>query len=334
MTCRTQALTNRSDAKRSADNNINWRAVAYDLSDVDWDKVNWSSVFNSLTLTPTTQAAQATPTVAPTSTVATPVTQDTSAAPTSSVAIVKAQEVQSSAAASTTAAAPSSSAAATTSSSSDGVVTDLLQGVESIVKSIGIVSVGKNDESDNGAIWIGDDSDWKAEFTNDADEEVVIFCWNSDGYSGMCLNVNQPEISVGLKSGEKTILSFAANVPAACAPAFSSTTLSDFGGLNQTWWEVTFGEWGAFDVSREVNMNGRTISSKGSKCTSDMDVCVFKCKEVDGVTPDSCESGSSYELYGCDASSGGGGGYDTATSGTGGGCSMGSTSETVQISVS
>lgn len=333
ITCRKPALTDRSDAKRSAANDVNWKAVAYDLNDVDWDKVNWSSVFASPTPTP---AAQVTPTVAA------PVEQKTSAKaePTSSAAAVKVQEVQTSAAPSKTAA--SSSAAPATTSSSNGlgdliedigdVVTDLLEGVETIVKSLGIVSTGKNDKSNNGGIWIGEDSDWKAEFTNDANEDVVLFCWKADGFSGMSLNVNQPEISVGLKSGQKTVVSFAANVPAACAPAFSSTKLANFGGLHQTWWEVTFGQYGAFDVSRNVNMNGRNISSKGSKCTSDMNVCVFKCKEKNGVAPDSCEAGTDYDLFDCGA--GGGGGYDTVMAGTGGGCAMGASSETVKVSFS
>ena len=322
-----------SDAKRSAGNDVNWKAVAYDLNDVDWDKVNWSSVFSSPTPTSAAQVS---------STPVASVEQKTPA-PTSSAPAVKVQEVQTSAAASSAKAtkATSSAAAATSSSSSDlgdligDVVTDLLEGVESLVKDLGIVSTGKNDKSSNGGIWVGDDSNWKAEFTNDASEDAVIFCWKADGFSGMSLNVNQPEISVGLKSGEKTVISFAENVPSACAPAFSSTKLASFGGLDQTWWEVTFGEYGAFDVSRNVNMKGRTISSKGSKCTSDMDICVFKCKEkTDGTTPDSCESGTDYELFGCGSGTGGGGGYDSVMAGTGGGCAMGSSSETVKVSFS
>lgn len=333
-----QTSTNRrSDAKRSADNNVNWKAVAYDLNDVDWDKVNWSSVFSSSTPTP---AAQTTPTPAPAAVYSiSEQKSSTKAAPTSSAAVVKAQAAKTSAAPSSTVQA-TSSAAATTSASHDlgdligGVVSDLLEGVEDIVKALGISSTGKNDKSNNGAIWVGDDGDWKAEFTNDANEDAVIFCWKADGFSGMSLNVNQPEISVGLKSGQKTVVSFAANVPSACAPAYKDTKLANFGGLDQTWWEVTFGQYGAFDVSRNVNMKGRTISSKGSKCTSDMDVCVFKCKEKNGVVPDSCESGSDYDLFGCGSGTGGGGGYDAVMAGTGGGCAMGSSGETVKVSFS
>lgn len=208
------------------------------------------------------------------------------------------------------------------------LVGDLLHGVEKLCKDLGIGSVGKNDKSNNGAMWIGGDSPWKAEFTNDANEDAVIFCWKADGFSGMSLNVNQPEISVGLKSGEKVEVSFAPNVPSACAPAYKDTKLANFGGLDQTWWEVTFGNSGAFDVSRNVNMKGRTVTSKGSKCVSDMETCVFKCKNG----KDSCESGSDYDLFGCGAGTGGGGGYDTVMAGTGGGCSMGHSGETVKVS--
>lgn len=320
-----------ADAKRSAGNDVNWKAVAYDLNDVDWDKVNWSSVFS--TPTSTSAEVQATPTVPASSKAEAPA----KVVPTSSsAAVVKVQEAKTSADAPSTT-AESSAAAPTSSSSYDAgdligdLVSDLLEGVEDMVKDLGIISTGKNDKSNNGAMWVGDDGDWKAEFTNDANEDAVIFCWKADGFSGMSLNVNQPEISVGLKSGEKTVVSFAANVPSACAPAFKGTKLANFGGLDQTWWEVTFGQYGAFDVSRNVNMKGRTISSKGSKCTSDMNTCVFKCKDENAL---SCEAGTDYDLFGCGAGTGGGGGYDAVMAGTGGGCAMGSSSETVKVSFS
>ncbi|KAJ4988285.1 hypothetical protein SVAN01_06220 [Stagonosporopsis vannaccii] len=317
-----------ADAKRSAANDVNWKAVAYDLNDVDWDKVNWSSVFASPTPTP---AAQVTPSVA-----AEKKTSEKPAPTSSAEEVVKVQEVKTSAAPSSTKAATSSAPAATSSSAPDlgdiieGVVSDLLEGVEDFVKSLGIISVGKNDKSSNGGIWVGEDGKWKAEFINDAPEDAVIFCWKADGFDGMSLNVNQPEVSVGLKSGQKTVVSFAEGVPSACAPAYKSTKLANFGGLAQTWWEVTFGDYGAFDVSRNVNMHGAHIKSKGSKCQSDMYQCVFKCKE----DVDSCEKGEDYDLFGCDASNGGGGGYDPIMAGTGGGCSMSSSGETIKVQMS
>jgi len=187
--------------------------------------------------------------------------------------------------------------------------------------------VGKNEQSNNGAIWIGDDSEWTAEFINNKDEDAVLYCWASNGYNGMIVTKFQPEISVGIKPGKSVTLSWAADVPSACAPVFSGTQTSIFGGLDNTWWEVTFGLHGAFDVSRNVNMNGDSISSKGSKCTSDMDTCVFKC--TNGLS--TCEKGSDYDLFNCSANNGGGGGYDANVAGTGGGCSMGANSEHVKV---
>jgi hypothetical protein len=207
----------------------------------------------------------------------------------------------------------------------DDVVDDLLHGVETIIKSMGFKGPGINDKSNNGGLWIGDDSPWKTEFTNDGSGDMVVFCWKADGYSGMSLNVNLPAISVGLKQGESVTVSFAPNVPAACAPAFSDTKMANFGGVCNTWYEATFGQMGAFDVSRNVNMNGNGISAKGSKCVSNMDSCVFKCQDANAS---SCETG--YTLAGMD-SAGCGGGYDAAMDGVGGGCSVGSDGETVKV---
>jgi hypothetical protein len=224
---------------------------------------------------------------------------------------------------------PVSSAAApaeTSEAPSDGgVVSDLLYGVQEIISSMGFKGVGINDKSDNGGLWIGDDGAWKTEFTNDASSNMVIFCWKADGFSGMSLNVNLPAISVGLKQGESVVVSFAPNVPTACAPAFPDTKMALFGGVDNTWYEATFGSSGAFDISRNVNMKGNSISAKGSKCTSNMDSCVFKCQDESVA---SCETG--YTLAGMD-SEGCGGGYDPVMAGVGGGCSMGADGETVKV---
>ncbi|KAJ4313700.1 hypothetical protein N0V94_006818 [Neodidymelliopsis sp. IMI 364377] len=325
-----------ADAKRSPGNDVNWKAVAYDLNDVDWDKVNWSSVFTSPTPTSAAEEVDFTAAAYTAEETTSEKAAKTSSAPAVKVTSEATPEATTSSSAAYTATPTSSKAAATSSSSSSDLVdaigdlvSDLLEGVEDLVKSIGVCSIGKNDKSNNGGIWVGEDSDWKVEFTNVANEDAVIFCWKADGYSGMSLNVNQPEISVGLKSGQKTVISFAEKVPAACAPAYKDTILANFGGLKQTWWEVTFGEYGAFDVSRNVNMKGRQIESKGSKCESTMEKCVFKCKDKDAI---SCKEGNEYDLFGCESDSGGGGGYDAVMGGTGGGCAMGSTSETVKVS--
>jgi hypothetical protein len=182
-----------------------------------------------------------------------------------------------------------------------------------------------NSKTANGALWIGGDSVWKTHFINNASGNLVLFCWEFNEFQGMVLNVNLPAISVVLKQGESVTISFAAGVPAACAPAFSDTKLAIFGGIDNTWYEATFGASGVFDISRVVNMNGNSVSARGSKCLSDMTSCVFKCIDL---TVSSCQTG--YDLFG-ETSAGCGGGYDPIMQGTGGGCSMGATGETVNV---
>ena len=201
-----------------------------------------------------------------------------------------------------------------------------MTGVQEVAEKLSC-KIGKNDKSNNGNIWIGSDSDWTVEFINNKNEDAVLYCWASDGYNGMIVTKFQPAISVGIPTGKSITLSWAADVPSACAPIYPSTTTAMFGGVNNTWFEATFGKYGAFDISRNVNMNGDSISSKGSKCVSDMETCVFKCKN--GL--DTCEAGTDYDLYNCNASGGGGGGYDVKVAGTGGGCSMGESSEHIKV---
>lgn len=300
-------------ARRQGENkrstgNVDWEGIAYDLKDVNWEEVNWSSVFASPTPAPVVEAAK------PAATSAAPVAQ-----------------VQNEPA------ATSSKPAEPTEAKTDNIIDDIkdavgdfMDGVQSLANKIG-AKVGKNDKSNNGGIWIGDDSAWQTTWTNDGNDPAVVYCWKADGFSGMSINVNVPDVSVALKGGESVTLSFAENVPAACAPMFDSSKLALFGGCDQTWFEVTFGQFGAFDISRNVNMKGHNISSKGSKCTSDMNTCVFKCKDENAL---SCEKGTDYDLFNCGANQGGGGGYDTKMAGTGGGCAMGSNGEKIQVTFS
>lgn len=288
-----------ADAKRSPDSAVDWTKIAYDLKDVNWDEVNWSSVFNSPTPTPEAKPAP-TPEPKP--------THEEEPKPAEPSVHTENKDV--------------------TDVVGD-LVSDLFQGVQAVANRLG-AKVGVNSKSNNGGIWIGNDSPWQAEFTNDANEDTVLYCWKANGFSGMSINANVPDVSVGLKPGQKVNLSFAAKVPAACAPAYSGTNLAMFGGLDQTWFEVTFGDYGAFDISRNVNMQGNAITAKGSKCTSDMNTCVFKCKD-DSVR--SCEKGTDYDLFGCGAGTGGGGGYDPIMAGTGGGCAMGSSGETIKVTL-
>ncbi|KAF1912164.1 hypothetical protein BDU57DRAFT_80653 [Ampelomyces quisqualis] len=296
----------REAAKR--DEPVDYSKLSYDLSNVNWDEVNkevnWSSVFASPVATPTPAASdkKPAPDVAP-----------TAAAPTSKPAETP------------NAAKP---APAVPNNPGGEVVENTFVGVASIANKIG-AKVGKNEKSDNGGIWVGGDGPWGMDVTNSGTTDSVFFCWKANGFSGMSINTNVPEISVGMKPGQSVQLSFAPNVPAACAPASASNQLAFFGGVDDTWAEVTFGQNGAFDVSRNVNMNGSNISMKGSQCTSDMNTCVFKCQDPNAK---SCEKG--YDLLNCHAGNGGGGGYDVKMAGVGGGCTMASTGERIQVTFS
>ncbi|KAF2026614.1 hypothetical protein EK21DRAFT_115669 [Setomelanomma holmii] len=310
----------REASKRGADNAVNWDAVAYDLKDVNWDEINWSSVFASTSTS--TPAAKATPTPQaqkPSSAAASP-TPEAKKADVTPVAS-SAKPAQSSKAAAT-------SAQVQTQSTTSDLVSDVMNGVAAIASTLGALT-GTNSKTNNGGIWIGTDSDWGMEVTNAGSQQAVFYCWQANGFSGMSINKNAPAISVGLAPGQKVDLAFAANVPATCARATKSSVLALFGGIKDTWAEVTFGSSGAFDVSRNVNMKGSSISMVGSKCTSDMNTCVFRCADT---SADSCETG--YTLDNCNAGNGGGGGYDSVMAGVGGGCAMGSSGEKIKVSFS
>lgn len=289
---------------------VNWKDVAYDLKNVDWNKVNWSSVFASPAATPTPVVEQKKP-------------EPVAATPTPEVKKESAPAAPSKPAESSKAAEPSQS-----NDSVGDVVDDIMAGVASIASAIG-AKIGQNSKSPNGGIWVSKSGEWGMDVTNKGSNEAVWYCWRSNGFTGMIIKENTPEVSVGIKPGQTVSLSFAAGVPAACAPATTGSSTGTFGGLDETWAEVTFGKNGAFNVSKNPNMHGCSISMEGSKCTSNMSQCVFQCKDTSAK---SCTYG--YDLVNCDASNGGGQGYDPIMQGVGGGCSMAESGERLKISFS
>lgn len=301
--------------------NVNWDKVAYDLKEVDWAAVNWSSVFASTpaaapTPAPVVEVKKVSSAAAPTT------TAKVTPTPAAVVPTTTAKPAETSKAPAYSAAQPSATAP------SSGSVSDFVSAGAALASKIGF-KAGVNSLANNGGIWIGHDSAWRFEVTNAGSSIGGFACWQANGFVGQFLGQAAPAIAVGLKPGEKVSISFAANVPAACGPLTTNTAMSPYGALWETWAEVTFGEWGAFDVSRNVNMHGSNVSMKGSKCVSDMNTCVFKCQDSSAA---SCEKG--YDLYNCGAGSGGGGGYDAVMQGTGGGCAMGSDGEVVEVSFS
>lgn len=291
-----------------------------DYSGVDWDKVDWKAidwnkVVNWATVSYTYSSGQTWG-----ESTAAPAAQATTLA---SVVVAAVPTPSTTEAAATSAPAATSAAAATTSKASSGIISNILAASDkSKILSLGLKAVGLNPTSNTGGgVWIGDDSNYKNTFTNNAGEDIILTCWGS---AGSWVNAIVPQITVTLGDGDSTTLSFADGHSGACSAIYSDTELVN-GQLSNTWLEHTFGSYGTFDVSREVNMNGHSISAVGEQCTSDMTTCVFEC--VSGTT---CTTG--YTLKNCGSSNGGGAGtYDGAASG---GCMMASGGDHIKTTFS
>lgn len=169
--------------------------------------------------------------------------------------------------------------------------------------------VGINSASSNGNAWLGDDGPYKSNFINDAGEDLILVCWS---VAGSWINAVQPTITASIASGESLTVSFADGASGACTAVYSDTELVN-GQASNTWMEFTFGEYGVVDVSREVNMDGHTLSVVGPACTTNMDTCVFVCPS--GTT---CTTG--YELQNCANGSQSGANYGTYEGSPSGGC--------------
>ncbi|KAF1995356.1 hypothetical protein P154DRAFT_474478 [Amniculicola lignicola CBS 123094] len=303
----------RSAAKR--DNSaVDWSKVSYDLSSVDWSTVDFGNGKPSPSPTPSPvvaaaeekESSSATPTPTPEPT------------PSPEPSPSQAEEPKKSSAAPK----PSKSA------SGGGVLTSGAE-LKKAVEGIGAY-VGSNPTSNNGKIWLGDDSDWTMTFTNKKGQDMLLFCWEAKGYSGMIMSDanDTPWVSILIPTGESQTVAFGLAVSGGCAPAKLSDKLAFFGAIDNTWLEFTTGRGplGAFDVSREVNMSGDSISAVGSVCTSDMDTCVFKCKNGN-----SCEASGTYYLSNCEGS---GGMTGTASDGgASGGCQMGTGKEHIEVAL-
>jgi len=95
----------------------------------------------------------------------------------------------------------------------------------------------------------------------------------------------------------------------------SGSVISPYGQVDNTWVEFTYGTWGTYDVSREINMSGRPITVTGPSCTASMSQCVFTC-----FSGNTCGAAGTYQLQNCNAANGGG--SDAAA--MNGGCTSGS----------
>jgi len=168
--------------------------------------------------------------------------------------------------------------------------------------SIGIRAQGENAvaTSNGTGIWIGSDGPNTFTFANAADVPMTLIIW----YRGLgddqasFVNARAPTISYSLPTrGSAVNISLANAVPGGWSTLYNhTTTLTQYGQVDNTFGEFSTGEWATIDVSRLVTMSGNsmTVTATGG-CVADMGKCVYACD----TDTDSCGDAGTYNLLGC-----------------------------------
>jgi len=222
----------------------------------------------------------------------------------------KVETTSSAAVASSSKVAASSGIDSTTPTVASQILSDA---AKTLLTSVG-AQVGTNDESNNGAIWIGSDGFGTMEHVNDSGDDIIVVCW---GAVGSWVNAVKPYITHSLPSGSSFTASFASGTSGACSAIYPDSSCRN-GQIANTWAEFTYGDITVFDVSREVAMSGHSLSLVGDQCTSDMSTCAFKC----GSGEENCTFG--YVLENCAPGSQTGAEYGKDNGADSGGCRAGS----------
>jgi hypothetical protein len=202
-------------------------------------------------------------------------------------------------------------AAASTASTSSNVVSAASVSTSSLL-SLGFKALGLNAAANNGQCWLGSDGPNVNTLVNSASSSIIAVVWGAAG--SWMTGATPPLITVALAPGQSQAVS-CADVSGGIAAIYPGTTLTAYGQVQNTWAEFTWGAYGTFDVSREVYMNGNSMSIVGSSCTANMNTCVFTC--ISGTT---CFEAGTYKLNNCSPANGGG--SDAAA--MNGGCTVGS----------
>lgn len=193
------------------------------------------------------------------------------------------------------------------------------------MSNIGMAGQGDNAVSNNGNIWIGGDGPNTFTFTNQATSPspvpVILILWDmpAGDYQSSFMNVRRSKISYSLPNiGDSVTISLANGVSGGWAALNNhATTLSQWGQIYNTWGEFTSGAYATVDVSREVNMGGNVMSIRTSGgCTSNMNTCVFTCKNGQNT----CGDSGTYQLENCAAGSQPGASYGLYDGNPSGGC--------------
>jgi len=177
---------------------------------------------------------------------------------------------------------------------------------------LGFAALGLNPTSSGNTPWIGTGGQFTNEFINSAGEDLVLVIW---GVAGSWVNAIQPQVTVSIPANSSQTISFPVGWSGGWAPVFGDSQLND-GQVHDTWGEGTFAPpYSVVDVSREVNMNGRSMSIVTPQCTTDMTTCVFMCQDK---SASKCTTG--YELVNCASGSQAGAYYGTYDGADSGGC--------------
>jgi hypothetical protein len=139
------------------------------------------------------------------------------------------------------------------------------------------VNAGRSQGSQS--IWVGGDGKYKAVFKNSSGKHVILVAWNEQfSYNSSFVVNHQPRLTVSMNPGASVTVSFSKSMSGAWSGIYPQTAMH-LGQVGNTWGEFTTGQSATADVSREVNMNGNSMSIKTpGGCTSSMNECVFVCK--------------------------------------------------------
>lgn len=191
--------------------------------------------------------------------------------------------------------------------------TGLLSALDlSNILKLGLNSVGMNAQASGNSPWVGADGAFTNTFHNQYTQDIVLVIW---GPAGSWVNAIRPQITVSIPTNSSKTISFPIGWSGAWAPIYPDSKLIN-GQISDTWGEGTFSPpYSVVDVSREVNMNGRSMKIVGPTCTTDMNTCVFKCVAGGG---NSCLE--QYELLNCATGSQPGANYGMYGGMPSGGC--------------
>lgn len=301
------------DVEKRQYENVDWAKA---LKDVDWKTVDFNG------------GKSAAPTPAP----AAPAPAASKQPDVVAAAAVKPTSAPSKPAPASSSAAPakpSESKPADSKPASGGAATDLMN--ISAWSKLGVMGSGVNAKAANSAtMWLGSDGRYKATFTNDGSKAVALLCWQGNQ---MWINAAEPEIFVNLKGGESVTVSIPQGKSGGCGAALPDSVLVD-GQLSESILEFHANDnnLGAHDISREINMTGVVLTSKGSRCTSGVIgnemSCVYVCK-----SGNKCMAAGSYGIALGAAEKGPCMIGTDDQGGRAGGCQFGSNGEHLQVTI-